>query len=118
MAAADMASFDPFALRPEPLVGIQLRGVGRQARQVEAVRRAVGQELLEGLAAVDRRAIPDNHHPARDLAQQMREKRDDVCRLERAALAVDVHLARGRYGGDGWEMVAGAPPLPGRGPAY
>jgi hypothetical protein len=36
---------------------------------MEAVRGTVREERLEGLAAVDRRAIPENHHPARDLAQ-------------------------------------------------
>jgi hypothetical protein len=117
MEAADMAEFDPLELWPEPLVGMQRRGIGRQALQVEAVRCASREELLDGLAAVDRRALPDHDHPARDLAQQRRENRDDVCSIESAVLAVEVHLALGREGGDGGEMVAGAPLLQDRCPA-
>jgi hypothetical protein len=82
-------------------IGVQLRSIGRQALQVEAVGSAVREELLDGLTTVNRRAIPDDHHPARDLAQQVFEKRDDVCRIESAVLAVEVQLALGRYRGDG-----------------
>jgi hypothetical protein len=55
----------------ELLVGVQLRGIGRQALQVETVRSAVREALFDGLAVVDRRASQDEHHPARDLAPQI-----------------------------------------------
>jgi len=53
-----MVPLHAFELLPDALVGVQLRGVGRQALQVPPRRRAVGQEFLDGVAAVDRRAIP------------------------------------------------------------
>lgn|GEM_PF-1159926 len=107
--AAQIAQFDPFELLPEAFIRVQLRGIGRQTFQVEALRRAVGQERFDGVAAVDRRAIPDQHHPARHLAQQVFEKRDHVGRVDGAILAMKVELAPGRDGADGGEMIAGVP---------
>jgi hypothetical protein len=68
--AAYIAELNPFELLPEPLARVELRGIGRQALQMEVVR-AVREKLLDGVAAVNGRAIPDDHHPARHLAQQM-----------------------------------------------
>jgi hypothetical protein len=106
--AAQMAQLNPFELLPEALIRVQLRRIGRQAFQVAAVRRALGQELLDGVAVVDRRAIPDEEHPTRHLPQQVLEKRDHVIRVEGVVLAMEVELARGRDGADGGEMVASA----------
>ncbi len=106
---AQIAQLDPFELLPEPLTRIEFGGVCRQAFQVDTLGCPIRQESFDDMAAVDRRAIPENHHPARDLAQQMLEKRDDVCGIERAVLAVEVQLTLGRYRGDGREMVAGVP---------
>jgi hypothetical protein len=94
---------------PEALLRVQLWGIGRQAFQVEALRRAVGQERFDGVAAVDRRAIPDEDHPAGHLPQQVLEKRDHGVSVDGAVLAVEVELALGRDGADSGEMVVGAP---------
>jgi hypothetical protein len=45
---AYMAQLDPFALLPEALARVQLRGIGRQALEMEAWRRPIRQELLDG----------------------------------------------------------------------
>ena len=92
--AAHIAQFDPFERWPEAFIRVQLGGIGRQTFQVKALRRAVGPERVDGLAAVDRRAIPDQHHPARHLAQQVFEKRDHVGRVDGAILAMAGELAR------------------------
>lgn len=66
--AADMAQFDAFELLPQPLARVQLRGIRRQAFQPEALGRALSQEFLDHLTAMNRGAIPDEHHPPRHLA--------------------------------------------------
>jgi hypothetical protein len=109
METADMASFDPFELLPEALIGVQLRGVGRQALQMEAFGGPMGQEFHDGMATMNRRALPDADHAARHLPQQVLETRDHVCRSDRAVLAVEVERALRGDGADGGEMVAGAP---------
>jgi hypothetical protein len=107
--AAHIAQFDSLELLPEALIGIQLWGIGRQALQMEALRRPIGQKLPDRVAAVDRRAIPDEHHPARHLPQQVLKKCHHVVRVDGVVLAVEVELAFGRDGGDGRQMVAGTP---------
>ena len=109
--AADVVQLDPVELFPQALARIQLRGVGRQALEMQAWRCAVDQELFDGTAAMDRRAIPDDDHPASHLAQQVLEKPDHVVRVDSTVLAAEVQLALGRDGTDHREMVAG-PPLP------
>ena len=109
MEAAHMAPFDPCELLPEALPRVQRRGLGRQALQVEAWRRAMAQALLDAMTAVDRRAIPDQHHPAGHLPPQGLENHDDVGSIDGAGLAVAVPLPLRRAGADGGEMVAGAP---------
>ena len=52
--AAHLAQLDSLELLPEPLVRVQLRGIGRQTLQVDALRRAVPGEILTG---VDEAAI-------------------------------------------------------------
>jgi hypothetical protein len=90
METAHIAQFDPFELLPEALIRVQLRGIGWQALQVEALRRAIGQEFLDHVAAVDRCPIPDDHHPTRHLPQEMFEKGDYTVRIEGALLAVEI----------------------------
>ena len=76
---------------------------------MQALRRAIGQKVPDDLTSMDRRAIPDDHDPARHFAQEVLEKRDDVVRVDGMILAVEVELALGRDGTDGREVVARAP---------
>src|SRR5690606_2217186 len=109
--AADSAQLDPFELWPEPLARVALRRISRSVLQMQALGGAVGEEVSDDLTAMDRCAIPDAHHPAWHLAPQMLEKPDDVVRVERAILAVEVELPLGRDGTDRREMIPG-PPCP------
>jgi hypothetical protein len=71
--------------------------------------RAIGEEVSNDLAAMDRQAVPDDYHPARHFTQEAIEKRDHVMRVDGAISAVAGELARGRDGPDGREGVASAP---------
>jgi hypothetical protein len=106
-----MAELDPFELVPKAFTRIQLRGIGRQALEMEALRRPVREKLPDGMTAVDRRAIPNDDHLAGHLAQQVLEKPDHVVSVDSTVLAAEVQLALWRDGTDRREMVAG-PPLP------
>jgi hypothetical protein len=89
----DVAQLHAFELLPDTLVGVQVRGLRWQALQVQPLRRAVGQELPDGVAAVDRRAIPYDHQPACHLPQQVFEKSHDIAGIERMVLAIEIQLA-------------------------
>ena len=65
---------------------------------MQALRRALGQKVPDDLTTMDRRAIPDDHDPARHFAQEVIEKRDAVVSVEGMSLAVEVELALGRDG--------------------
>jgi hypothetical protein len=104
-----VAQFDPFELLPEALPRVQLGGLGRQAFQVEPLRRAIGQRLGHEVAAMNWCPVPENDHAAVDLTQQVLEKGDHILRIESMILTVDVQLAFRRDGADRGEMVAGVP---------
>ena len=109
--ATHVAQLDPFELVPEAFVRVQLGGIGREAFQVHPSRGAIGQELLDDVTAVNGGAIPNDHHAAGHLAQQVFKKGHDVGRMEGTLLAVKIHLAFGGYGRDSRQMVS-RPPLP------
>jgi hypothetical protein len=61
---------------------------------------AIGEEVSDDLTTMNRCTIPDDHHPARHLAQQVLEKPNDVVRVEGVILAVEVEFTLGRDGTD------------------
>ena len=107
----DVAQLHALELLPDALIRVQLRGIRRQALQMQALGCAVGQEGPDDLTAVNRRAIPDKHQPARHLPQQVLEKSYNVAGIQRMGLAMEIQLARRGDRTDGGEMVTG-PPLP------
>jgi hypothetical protein len=109
--AAHIPEFDPLQVCPETLARIQVWGVGGEALYLEPWRRALGQELLEEMAAVDRRAIPNDHQRARHLAEQMLQERDDIGGIDGLVLAVEIQLALRRNRTDSREVIT-RPPLP------
>src|SRR5918992_1737319 len=109
--AADIAQLDTFELRPQPLTGIQVRRIGREALGMEPLLGPIREELCNHVAAMNRRPIPDDHQVARDLPQQMLQKGQDIGRVDRRVLAVKIPLTLRGDGADGREMLAG-PPLP------
>jgi hypothetical protein len=108
---AQIPQLDAFELLPEAAVRIERRGIRRQTLQVEAWRGTVREELLNGVAAVHGWTIPDNHHPAGHLAQQVLPKGHHILRIHGVVLAGEIPLALRRDRTDGGEVVAG-PPFP------
>jgi hypothetical protein len=84
VAAAPVAQLDLFQVAPDPLVRVRVRGVTGQGFEVQAPGRAVGQEVLDDLAPMDRGAIPDDQELAREVAQQVPEEAHHVRALEGA----------------------------------
>jgi hypothetical protein len=93
--ATHIPEFDALQMGPEALAGIQLWGIGGEALHMEPLRRAIGEELCNAMTAVDGRAVPDNHHLAGHLPQQVFEKCHHIVRIESTVLAVEVQLALG-----------------------
>ena len=71
IAATHVAEFDALERVPETLGWVQLGRVGGQGLEVQALGRALGQEVLDHLGAVDGRAVPDHQQLARDLSKQV-----------------------------------------------
>jgi hypothetical protein len=76
--AADVPQLDPLEVIPDALVRVQLRRVAGQLLQADALGPAPGQEVLDRLPAMDRRAVPDHQQLAGDVAEQVPEEADDV----------------------------------------
>jgi hypothetical protein len=109
--AAQVPEFNALQVAPETLAWIQLRGIGGEPLEVEAMGGPIGQELLDDAAAMHRGAIPNDAQPARHFAQQVFREGDHICRVEGVILTVEVQLALVRDGTDRRQMLTG-PPLP------
>ncbi len=104
--AAAVLQLDPLQQVPDALVGIQLGRVARQALQVQPLRRARGEELLDRLAVVDGRAVSDHEQLAADLAQELTEEGDDRWPAEGIWLDVGEEPPVRGEGADRSEVVA------------
>jgi hypothetical protein len=69
--AAHVAGLDPLEVGPEVFAWIQLRGLGREALQVEARGCPMGQKRSADVAAVHGGTIPEHDYPAGDFAPQV-----------------------------------------------
>jgi hypothetical protein len=107
IGAAEVAEFDVLEIVPDTLVRIQIRGVARQLLQLEARRRALCQEVLDGPRAMDRRPIPDHEQLARNLAQQVLQELDDLGAPERPLADLEEEPSIVGQAADDREMIAG-----------
>src|SRR4051812_33290229 len=94
--AAHIAQLDAFELFPQAFARIEFGGVRRQALQVQPVGRAVRQERLDDLTTMNGGAIPQDDQAAGDLAEEMLQKGDDISRVHRVVLRLEVEFALGR----------------------
>ena len=62
--AAHMAQLDTFELRPQPLTGIQVRRIGREALDMEPLPGPMREERCDHAAAMHRCPIPDDDQAA------------------------------------------------------
>src|SRR4051794_36591855 len=107
IGTAEVAQFDVLEIVPDALVRVEVRGVARQLLQLEARRRALRQEVLDGLRAMDRRPIPNHKQLARNLAQEMLQKLDDRGAPERPLADLEEEPPRVGEAADDREMIAG-----------
>jgi hypothetical protein len=71
MLTDDILQLHPFQVVPDPLIGVQLGGIGWQLLQMDSLPSRAGQEGFDLLAAVDGAAIPDHQPPHRDMGGQV-----------------------------------------------
>lgn len=76
--AAHIAQLHAFQVVPDALVGIQIRCVTWQPLKMNALGTAIGQELFDRFATMNRRAVPNHQQLARDVAEQMFQEADDI----------------------------------------
>ena len=107
VAAAEVPQLDPLEVVPDALVRVQLRRVAWELLQVQPLGPAVGQEVFDRLAAVDRRAIPDHQQLAGDLPQQVLQEADHVQALEGVVLDQQQQPAVRGEAADGRQVVVG-----------
>jgi hypothetical protein len=86
--AADVAQLDVLEVGPDALVRVQIGGVARELLQADALGAFPGQEVLDGLAPMDRGAVPEHQELAGEMAEQMLEETNDV----RARVRVLLHV--------------------------
>jgi len=67
--AAEIGEFDALEMVPDALVRMKLGRIARQMLQMKTLGGSLAQEVLDGLPAMDRRAIPDDQQLAAYLAQ-------------------------------------------------
>jgi hypothetical protein len=92
---------------PNALVqGAQVRCIPRQGLQVQALGRPTGEEVLDRLATMNGRPIPQDEQCARDLSQQVLEEPDHIRTRDGVVLQVQVQLSRGRDSADGRQRIA------------
>ena len=102
---ADVAQLDVLEVVPDALVRVKVRGVAGELLELDAPGAALGQEVFDWLAAMDRGAVPDDQELAGDVAEQVLEEADDVRTLVRVLL--DQHQQPTRRGdaADNGQMV-------------
>ena len=103
--AADVAQFDVLEVAPDALVRVEVRGVAGELLELDASGATLGQEVLDGLAAMDRGAVPDDQELAGDVAEQVLEEADDVRALVRVLLDQHQHPTRRGDAADDGQMV-------------
>ncbi len=102
---AEIAHLHALEVPPNPLLGIDLWRVAGEALQVNPRSRTLAEELLDCLAAVDRRTIPDDQQLARDVTQQMLQEANDLGAPDRRLVDLEVELLVQTHGPDHREMI-------------
>lgn len=96
--ATDVSEFNMFEIVPDALIGVEVWSIAWQTFEPDSLASALGEEGLDGLAAMDGSAIPDDQQLARNLLEQLLQKGDDSGAIKGFGLHGQVELT-GR--GDG-----------------
>lgn len=105
--ATDIGEFDMFQIVPDTLIWIQVWSVSREALQPDAVGSTSGQKGLDGLTAMNGRAIPNDEQLAFDGAQQLLQKGDDRRTIVSCALHRQIEFTRRCNGAYHRVMITG-----------
>ena len=107
ITAADVAEFDAFERVPEAFGRVQLGRVGRQGFEVQALGRALCQEVPDDLGPMDGRAIPDHQQLARDVPQQVPEEAHHVGAAQGVVAHLDQNATSRGHAADQRQVIAG-----------
>ena len=103
--ATDGAQLAAFPIRPDPFDRVEIRRITRKVLQMDAFGGSPSQEVLDGLATMDRGAIADDEKLAGDLAEEELEKADHICAVAGRILRLHHQAVVDRAGGDGRAMA-------------
>jgi hypothetical protein len=92
VVTADSAELDALEGVPDALVGGEFRGVAGQLLPVQALGRAARQEVLDRLAAMNGRTVPDEEQLALQLALQLAQEPPQEANPIRGAVGVVLGL--------------------------
>src|ERR671915_1052347 len=105
MLTDDILQLHPFQVVPDPLIRVQLGGIGGQLLQMDPLPSWAGQEGFDLLAAVDGAAIPDDQQPHRDMGGQLLQEPRRIYTPEGPVLHSGVQPTMGSNAADYREMV-------------
>src|SRR5918996_835779 len=105
MLTNDILQLYPFQVVPDPLVGVQLGGVGWQLLQMDSLAGRAGQKSFDLLAPVNGTAIPDDQQPHRDVGGQVPQETGCIPTTEGPVLYLGVQPAMGGDAADHRQMI-------------
>src|ERR671918_2952692 len=105
MLTNDILQLYPFQVVPDPLVGVQLGGVGWQLLQMDSLAGRAGQKSFDLLAPVNGTAIPDDQQPHRDVGGQVPQEPSRIPTTEGPVLYLGVQPAMGGDAADHRQMI-------------
>ena len=105
IVAGEIPQLHTFQVVPHSFVRVQLRGIGRKPLQMEPLGGPSGQVLLDNIAPVDGRTVPEHQHLAADMMPQMPEEPNHLGAAEGGGLHLHVQLPVGSDAADGRQVV-------------
>lgn len=103
---AEIAQGDALEVAPDAFGGIELRRVGRQPFEVQPRGGASGEKVLDRLAAMNGRAVPEDEQFARHVLEQVLQKTHDRRPVHGVGLLADEQPPVGGHSANGRQMVA------------
>jgi len=107
VVTTDVAQFTALQIRPDPFDRVEVGRLAWQLLQMDALGRASGQEVLDRLAAVNGRPIPDDAEFARDRAQQHPQEPHHLGAVIRSGLGLQKETAVTAQRPAGRAVIAG-----------
>jgi hypothetical protein len=106
VGSTKVLQFTPLEQIPHPFLRIEFGCIARQAFQMDAFGSPLCQKILDGLRAMNARAIPDDQQLSRKLAQELLQEAHHIRSFERVVLEVHDQSPIHRQPTDRREMIA------------